>query len=65
MAAIIKQNFTLAYVRALITNILKEAEYKLADPSPNSPHNDLKSTLLSFAACVWHQAHKTSMIEIG
>ena len=62
MAAIIKQNFTLAYVRVLIASILEQGEFKIAKSDSNSLQTDLRSTLLGFASTVWQEAHKTSMI---
>lgn len=59
MAAIIKQNFTLAYVRVLIDDILAHGNYK---QDVKESHNDLKSILLNFAARVSSETQKTSII---
>ena len=59
MAAIIKQKFTLAYVRVLIDDILAQGNYK---SEVKETQNDLKSILLNFAARVSNEAQKTSII---
>ena len=61
MAAIIKQNFTLAYVRVLIDEILASGNYK---SDVKESQTDLKSVLLGFAAKVCKETLKTSIISV-